>query len=66
MSLLAHLIYAAPRMDAEKRGLDARIQFEIREARRLQEQTGCTWTEALLMAARDLRDKDFEPLEASD
>ena len=50
MSALDHAIYAAPGFDAEKRALDAQIQHEIREAKRVQAQTGCTWTEALRIA----------------
>lgn len=64
MSLLAHLVYGAPRMDVERKGLDARIQFEIREAQRVQTQTGCTWSEALRIAARAPREQ--ASIDASD
>lgn len=50
MSALAHTTYAAPGFEAEKRALAAQAQHEIREARRVQAQTGCTWTEALRIA----------------
>lgn len=50
MSRLAHATYAAPGFEAEKRALDKVIQAEIREAQRIQRQTGCTWTEALRLA----------------
>lgn len=42
---------ARRRSDAEKRDLDSRIQAEIRDAKRIQAATGCTWTEALRAAA---------------
>ena len=51
MSLLAHAVYAAPRFEAEKRDLDKAIQHETREAKRIQGQEGCSWTEALRLAA---------------
>lgn len=52
MSLLAHSTFGAPGFKAEKRDLDKRIQFEAREARRLQRELGCTRTEALRLAAK--------------
>ena len=57
MSLLAHACLAAPGLDfkAMRTALDERIQYEIREAQRIQEQTGCSWGEALRIAAgRDI------------
>lgn len=50
MSLLAHAVYGAPGFEAEKRDLDKRIQAEIREAHRIQEQTNCSYEEALRIA----------------
>lgn len=50
MSHLAHSTYAAPGFEAEKKALDKQIQAEIAEAKRIQQQTGCTWTEALRLA----------------
>lgn len=50
MSLLAHSTCGAPAFDAEKRALRYRAQQEIAEAKRVQAQTGCTWTEALRIA----------------
>lgn len=50
MSTLAHSTYAAPGFDAEKRALAAQAQREIVEAKRVQAQHGCTWTEALRIA----------------
>jgi hypothetical protein len=52
MSILAHATYGASKFDAEKRDLDNRIQFEIAEARRIQQQTGCAWSDALRIAGR--------------
>ena len=46
-----HSALVAPGMEREKRELDRTIQAEIREAKRIQVQTGCTWTEALRYAA---------------
>ncbi|MFN3888116.1 MAG: hypothetical protein ACK4MG_14270 [Aquabacterium sp.] len=50
MSAMAHACLAAPRMDAQRKELDLRIQAEIAEAKRIQQQTGCAWTEALRLA----------------
>jgi hypothetical protein len=50
VSVLAHATYAAPGFDAEKRSLAAQAQREIVEAKRVQAQLGCTWTEALRIA----------------
>lgn len=51
MSLLAHACYAARGFEGEKRDLDNRIQAEVCEAKRIHQQTGCAWTEALRLAA---------------
>ena len=51
MSALAHAVYGASGFEAEKRALDAQTQHEITEATRLQTETGCTWSEALRLAA---------------
>ena len=56
MSRLAHFLPCprafAPRAEwfAERRAYDARIQAEVREARSIQQQTGCSWSEALQLA----------------
>lgn len=50
MSLLAHSTCGAPSFDAEKRAMRYAAQHEIVEAKRVQAQTGCTWTEALRIA----------------
>lgn len=50
MSLLAHAIYAAPRFEAQKRALDARIRHETLEAKRIQAVHGTTWAEAIRLA----------------
>ena len=55
MSLLAHSTYGAPGFDAEKRALWHTAQHEITEAKRVQAQTGCTWTEALRIAHNQLK-----------
>ena len=60
MSRLAHSVYAAPGFAAEKWDLDRRIQMEIREAKSIQHQTGCTWSEALRLAKKDLQ--EMEPV----
>lgn len=57
MSLLAHAARAARSYDTaadrrERRGLDDKIQDEIREAKQTQAQTGCPWSEALRIAGR--------------
>lgn len=52
MSLMAHACRAAIRMESERRDLDQRIQAEVVEAKRIQQQTGCKWSEALRLAAR--------------
>ena len=53
MSLLEQTTFAAPGFEAEKRPLDATIQAEIIEAKRIQQQTNCTWSEALYLARED-------------
>lgn len=60
MSLLAHATYAVGKVPASsrmnvkarKRELDAQIQFEIAEAKRIQEQVKCSWGEAIRLASR--------------
>ncbi|MBS0454040.1 MAG: hypothetical protein JSS14_22280 [Proteobacteria bacterium] len=52
MSLLAHATFGARGFQAERRALDARIQAEIVEAKRLQRELGCTWSEALRLAKK--------------
>lgn len=50
MSLLAHTAYGAPGFETEKAAEANQAQHEITEAKRIMQQTGCTWTEALRMA----------------
>lgn len=52
MSRLAHATYAAPGLDmrARRKAMAPQIQREVVEAKRIQQQTGCTWTEALRLA----------------
>ena len=52
MSRLAHATFAAPGFSAEKRQQAAQAQHEIQKAKRIQRETGCTWTEALRLAAK--------------
>lgn len=52
MSRLAHTTLGAQGFEKEKQELGAAIQHEIQEAKRIQEQTGCTWGEALTAAYR--------------
>lgn len=60
MSLLAHATYAIASVPASsrmklkvrKRELDEQIQFEIREAKRIQREVGCSWGEAVRLATR--------------
>lgn len=47
MASLTHATLGAPHMDAEKRKLDSIIQFEIKEAKRIQKELDCSWAEAL-------------------
>lgn len=55
MSTLPHACAAClphvPGAQEEKRNLDLRIRHEVAEAKRIQQQTGCTWTNALMLAA---------------
>ncbi len=37
---------------AASRNLDAAIRFETAEAKRIQEQTGCTWADALRIVGK--------------
>ena len=60
MSLLAHaclmdlpISFFTPERRAERRQLDATIQAEILEAKRIQQETACTWSEALYLARED-------------
>jgi len=60
MSFLAHaclmdhpISFFTPARRAERRQLDATIQAEIIEAKRIQQQTNCTWSEALRLARED-------------
>jgi hypothetical protein len=55
MTRLAHATAGAPGLDAEKRELADIAQHEIAEARRIQTQTGCSWTEALRLAYQHIR-----------
>ena len=52
MNKIAHSAAAAPGLTALKKALSETIQAEIKEAKRIQTQTGCTWTEALKTAAK--------------
>jgi hypothetical protein len=51
MTALAHTTAAAPHMGTLKKALANTIQAEIKEAKRIQALTNCTWTEALKAAA---------------
>jgi hypothetical protein len=55
VSRLAHATAGAPDLDAEKRALADLAQHEIAEARRIQAQLNCTWTEALRIAYQNNR-----------
>lgn len=59
MSRLAHATYGAPGFGPERKALlaelDAQRALEIKNAKAIQEQTGCTWTEALRAAANHPR-----------
>lgn len=50
MSRLAHAVFGAPRFATEKRDLDRKIQLEVGEAKRIQTEKRCTWSEALRLA----------------
>ena len=56
MSKLAHSVYGAPGFSKEKEALFQQIQAEIKEAKRIQEQLHCSWTEALLLAKEKKED----------
>ena len=58
MNKIAHSTFAAPSMSIEKKALADVIQAEIKEAKRIQVQTGCTWTEALKAAAKRSKHHD--------
>lgn len=47
MSRLAHVTFAAPGFEAEKRALARQAQLEVQQAKQIQARTGCTWTQAL-------------------
>ena len=53
MSAIAHATLAAPGFDAEKRAMATTAQHEIAQAKHIQQQTGCAWTEALRIAYSD-------------
>lgn len=59
MSRLAHATLAAPGFEAEKRDMTATAQLEISQAKRIQQQSGCSWTEALLIAHAKLTPPTF-------
>lgn len=54
--MIAHHCIGAPGMAPEKRALDAHIQAEIAEAKRIKAQLGCSWTEALRLARKQNED----------
>lgn len=53
MSRLAHATLGAPGLKTEKREQAAQAQHEVVQARHIQQQTGCSWTEALRIARAD-------------
>jgi hypothetical protein len=57
VSLLAHATAGAAgaHLERETRALADLAQHEVAEARRIQAQTGCTWTEALRIAYQNNR-----------
>ena len=55
MNSLAHTTYGAQGFKAEKRALAELAQEEIQNAKCIQKQTGCTWTEALRLAAKSTK-----------
>ena len=55
MSALAHASLGAPGFEAEKKAAADRAKREIIEARRLQRETGCSWTAALRVARDRIR-----------
>lgn len=52
MSRLAHAALGAPGFVAEKRAAHEESQAIIVEAKRIQREQGCTWTDALRIAER--------------
>jgi hypothetical protein len=52
MTRLAHTTHGAQGLAPEKRALANHIQHEIREAKRIKQQLGCTWGAALRLAYR--------------
>jgi len=52
MSFLGDAVYAAKGFALEKRELDCAIRFEVDEAKRIQRQIGCSWSEALRIASK--------------
>ena len=52
MSRLAHAALGAPGFATEKRAAHEESQAIIVEAKRIQRDLGCTWTEALHIAER--------------
>ena len=52
MSWLAHAALGAPGFVAEKRAALKEAQAVIDEARQIQRELGCAWTEALRLAER--------------
>lgn len=52
MSRLAHAALGAPGLAAEKRAAHEEAQAAVVEAKRIQRELGCTWTEALHIADR--------------
>lgn len=50
--ILAHAVRAAPGLRAavQRKNLDRIIRDETAEAKRIQAQTGCSWSEALRLA----------------
>lgn len=52
MTTLPHVTHGAPGLAPEKRAMANHIQHEIREAKRIKEQLGCTWSQALRLAYR--------------
>jgi hypothetical protein len=54
MAKLTHATFAAKGYDmrTKRKELDQRIQDEIIEAKRIQREHGCSWSEALRLAGR--------------
>lgn len=51
MSLLAHALCAAWGMQTQRRELDKQRLLEVNEAKHIQRETGCTWAQAIRIAA---------------